>query len=164
MDNPQRAGKTLNNERVQEFFKDNNYACKWKFSADNLIITPENKLAFIDLNKVGKRFWGYDLGWVFWPAWFSFSLAEFKKTKIHFKYLEEFFRRVDKQKPKNTKIDVIYNGYLITLERIIGGLYDVVENISHAKKITKSKSKRKAFITFLNELLELTLDKVENYK
>jgi len=41
-------------------------------------------------------------------------------------------------------------------------MFDFAANISHARKITKSKQKTKAFVKFLNKLLELTLNKIEN--
>jgi len=161
IDDPGRVINLFNNKRVIIFFTNNKYISKWKFAVDNLIITPDNKVGFIDLARVGKRFWGYDFGWVFWVVWFHMPISEFKKPTKHFNYLENFFKQIDKQKPKGIKVDVIFNGYLIILERIIGALYDIAAEISHARKINSQPKKRKVFINFLNKLLELTLDKIE---
>jgi len=160
MDNPNKVVKLLNTEKVRSFFQDNNYPCKWKFSVDNLIVTPKNKLAFIDLAKVGKRFWGYDLGWIFWPIWFCLPIEEYESANDHLKYLERLFKKVEKTASKGNKIDIIYSGYLIILERVIGTLYDLAADISHARKINKMKNKRKAFIKFLNGLLNLIVNKI----
>lgn len=161
----QRAENLFKNKKVINFFKNSNYPCKWKFAVDNLILTTDSKIGFIDLARVGKRFWGYDLGWIFWPLWFHFPIQEYKKTKEHLNWLENLFKKIDEYKPKNVKkVDIIFYGYLIILERVIGTMFDVAANISHAQKITKKKRKMKAFIKFLNELLELTLDKIKNYK
>ena len=160
MDNPNKVVKLLNTEKVRSFFQDNNYPCKWKFSVDNLIVTPKNKLAFIDLAKVGKRFWGYDLGWIFWPIWFCLPIEEYESANDHLRYLERLFKKVEKTASKGNKIDIIYSGYLIILERVIGTLYDLAADISHARKINKMKNKRKAFIKFLNGLLNLIVNKI----
>jgi len=148
---------------VQEFFKDNNYPAKWKFSVDNLIVMPDKKIGFIDLAKVGRRFWGYDLGWTFWSAWFHWNISEYSKAKVHMKCLEKYFLMIKKILPREKNIDIVYAGYLIILERIIGGLFDIEAKTGHAQKIYNDKNKKQAFVRFLNELLELTLDKIEGY-
>ena len=92
-----RIATILKTKKIKDFFEDNNYVCKWKFSVDNLLITPDNKLGFIDLANVGKRFWGYDLGWIFWPGWFQLPITQYKKSAEHFSYLEKLFRKVEKK-------------------------------------------------------------------
>ena len=108
--------------------------------------------------------WGYDLGWIFWPGWFHLSIQEYKKANEHFEYLEKLFKKIKKSAPKNIKIDIIYNGYLLIFERVIGTLFDLSVQISHAKKVNKMKNKKKEFIKFLNTLLDLTIEKLEKYK
>ena len=158
-----RVEKLFSNKMAVKFFTDLNYSRKWKFSVDNLILTPDNKIGFVDLARAGKSFWGYDLGWIFWPSWFHFPIQEYKKAKEHFIWLENLFHQVEKHKPaKIKKINIQFSGYLLILERIIGAMFDFAANISHARKITKSKQKTKAFVKFLNKLLELTLNKIEN--
>jgi len=159
-----RIATILKTKKIKDFFEDNNYVCKWKFSVDNLLITPDNKLGFIDLANVGKRFWGYDLGWIFWPGWFQLPITQYKKSAEHFSYLEKLFRKVEKKAPKNIKRDIAYNGYFIIFARVIGALFDLSARISHAKKINRNKKKRKEFIKFLNELLILTVNKLEKYE
>ncbi|PIT89945.1 hypothetical protein COU23_01160 [Candidatus Kuenenbacteria bacterium CG10_big_fil_rev_8_21_14_0_10_36_11] len=158
-----RVEKLFSSKSVVEFFTGLNYPRKWKFSVDNLILTPDNKIGFVDLARAGKSFWGYDLGWIFWPLWFHFPIQEYKKVREHFIWLENLFHQVEKHKPaKIKKINIQFSGYLLILERIIGAMFDFAANISHARKITKSKQKTKAFVKFLNKLLELTLNKIEN--
>jgi len=113
VENKKRLQKVLALPKVKKFFQDNNYPAKWKFSVDNLIVTPDGEIGFIDLAKVGRRFWGYDLGWTFWSAWFHWSTMEYSKAKIHLKCLEKYFLQIKKILPKEDKIDIIYNGYLI---------------------------------------------------
>jgi len=164
IDNPDRVTELLNKPKIKKFFQNNKYLCKWKFSIDNLIVTDDNKLGFIDLARVSKSFWGYDLGWIFWPSWFHLTINEYKKANKHFKYLEKLFKKINKLSPKSNRVDIIYSGYLLILERIIGTFFDLSAQISHAQKINSQNKKRKAYIKFLNELLILTIDKIEKYK
>mgnify|MGYP000894010256 CR=1 FL=1 len=163
MDDPNRIKRLINSQKIKKFFQDNNYPCKWKFAVDNLIITPDKKLGFIDLANVSRRFWGYDLGWIFWAVWFQLSIQDYKQIDKHFLYLENIFKKVNVKAPKDNKIDIIYVGYILILERIVGALYDLSANISHAQKINKQNKKQQAFINFLNGLLNLTATKLESY-
>jgi len=52
----------------------------------------------------------------------------------------------------------------LIFERVIGTLFDLSVQISHAKKVNKMKNKKKEFIKFLNTLLDLTIEKLEKYK
>jgi len=150
----------INNKKYL-YFWNTPFPFKWKYSQDNLIATPDKKIGYIDLCGVGKRYWGYDLGWMFWPQWFYFSESNYGKVKEHFKYLVKFFQLVYKYAPEKERKNVKkFNEkcQLVLFERIIGGIYDISANISHTKKM--SSKKKKLMLKFLNKLLKINLDNI----
>lgn len=139
------------------------YPAKWKFSIDNLILIPNDKIGMIDLARTGLYFWGYDLGWIFWPLWFQMENKQYKKAKKHFKALRKFFDRAYKFAPdfeKRQKDKFYKKCWLLVFERLVGSFYDIAEKISHAKNVYENEERKKLFLGFLNELMEYTLKKI----
>lgn len=169
-------GKKINNYKAQadeiiqckryNYFWGQLYPAKWKFAPDNLILTFDNKIGFIDLAGIRKAYWGYDLGWLIWPHWFLFSNSQYRKINEHIKYLDNFFRIVYQLAPNREKKDskFLEKCWLIIFERLIGSFYDVAEGISHAKKNLHDAKRRKLFIKFINGLLKECLNKILNKK
>jgi len=145
-----------------DWFWQADYPCKWKFALDNLILTSDKKIGFIDLAKISKRFWGYDLGWVFWPAWHHFDKEELNRSEEHYQVLLDFFQMVYKLAPEDEKQDdkFLMKCHLILFERIIGSFFDFVNNTSHIEK-NLSKKEKPHYIKFLNHLLKKTLKKLD---
>ncbi|MBU1036936.1 hypothetical protein KKF32_02785 [Patescibacteria group bacterium] len=149
------------NGKQYNFFWQKIYPCKWKYSHDNLLAMPKSKVGLIDLAGVGRRVWGYDLGWLFWPQWFNFSKSDYLKFKEHFEYLQKFFNLVyvhapvkEKKQPK-----LFYQKcHLVLLERIIGAMYDLNAKISHTRKVKSGQ--KSMMMKFLKGLLTLTLAKI----
>lgn len=154
--------KIIRDERWKSWWRPD-YPCKWKFSADNLILMPDGRIGFIDLARVSKRYWGYDLGWVFWSRWFHFADDEYKKAKEHFHYLQDFFQLVYEHthEREDRKLFFIHCN-LILLERILGSLYDVSKQISHAQRNIGAGKRQELFVEFLHQLLKNTLEKLMN--
>ena len=122
---------------------------------------PNKKVGFIDLVKVSRRIWGYDLGWLYWPQWYHFSSSDFKKAKEHFAYLERFHNLVYRFAPlaeKKKKLRFYQKCHLVLLERVIGSMYDLNRKIRHTLKM--SAKQKKEMMKFLNELLTLILVKL----
>lgn len=140
------------------------YPCKWKFSVDNLILMSDRRIGLIDLARVGKRFWGYDLGWLFWPAWHHFRSTDFKNPKKHIQHLHKIFKLVYKLAPakEQARKDFYKRCWLIVLERCLGALYDVANQTAHVKRNLKSKIIQKEFKNFVLELLNFILAKQRN--
>lgn len=137
------------------------YPSKWKFAPDNLLALPKDKIGFVDLARVGKRHWGYDLGWLFWPQWFHFSKSDFLKVDEHFEHLIKYFNVLLITAPikeRKNQQDFYQKCYLILFERIIGALYDIQAKISHTLKM--SRQQKKQMSNFLVRLLNLTLAKI----
>lgn len=139
-----------------QFFWRTAFPCKWKYAADNLIAMRGGKLGLIDNARIGLRYWGYDLGWIVWPRWFVLPDGELKKADQQWRFLEEFFQlawRTAPQKEKKDKERFELKCALILFERLLGALYDIQENIPHAKKHIGTGARRRLFIRFLLLLL-----------
>lgn len=158
----EKAKEIIYNDDYDEFWQVK-YPGKWKFSLDNLILTKDKKIGFIDLPRVGLYYWGHDLGWLFWPMWFGFENNQLKKAKKHAKALQKFFELAYEYAPAHDKMnkEKFYKRcWLIVFERIIGAFFDVAEKIPHAKNIYEDPKRKELFIKFLNDLLEITLKKI----
>jgi len=154
---PQIAASIINNNKYN-FFWAEHYPAKWKFATDNLVALPERKIGFIDLKGVSQRYWGYDLGWIVWPAWFNFNSTEIRLHHQHFKYLKNFFNLVYSLAPsseKKNKRIFITKCWLVIFERIIGSYRDVALDIAHIKNNLNTKTKKNLFVNFLDQLLIL---------
>lgn len=154
------------NDDVRNDFWQSEYPCKWKYSADNLILMPDGKLGFIDLVKVSKRYWGYDLGWVFWPRWHHFHDEEFGEAAEHFVHLRSFFRLVFEEAPEREKKDRILfftRCWLIVFERCLGALYDMAIQTGHIKTNIGTGRRAEAYTKFVQNILQLTLEELKNH-
>lgn len=138
------------------------YPCKWKFSIDNLILMPDGRIGFIDLARVGKRFWGYDLGWLFWPAWHHFRNSDFKNSRKHIQHLHKIFKLVYKLAPAREKRrrDFYKRCWLIVLERCLGALYDIDQQTAHIVKNLSSINRQKSYRNFVLGVLVLGLENI----
>lgn len=146
-----------------DWFWQPNYPAKWKFALDNLILTAEGKIGFVDLAKIGKRFWGYDLGWLFWPNWHHFSEKEMQQYDKYYETLQDFFDLVYQHAPEPEQNDEFYTKCnLVLFERIIGSTFDIVNETGHLMKFIKNQENFKEnYAHFLNGLLSQTLKDIE---
>ena len=154
----------IQGEQWDEFWKPG-YPCKWKYSADNLIYMPNGRLGLIDLAKVSKRFWGYDLGWIFWPCWHHFRDEDYQKATEHFSHLSSFFDLVYSEAPqrfKEEKESFFTRCHIIVLERCIGALYDIVVKKGHIASNLKTERQRLAYVLFVKNILKRTLQKLNH--
>lgn len=152
--------------RKFKFFWREGHPAKWKFSPDNLLALENGKIGFIDLKGASLRHWGYDLGWLIWPNWFHFGEKDFEQSQAHYNYLRKFFARVYALAPVREKRDkdlFHLRWHLVVFERIIGGLYDVAENITHTRKSLGTNKRRDLFIDFLNRLLGPVIERLNKY-
>ncbi len=151
--------KTVVNDMVREhlsFFQDTSYPSKWKFSDDNLILMDDGRVGLVDNANIGLRFWGYDIGWLYWSRWFRLTIHEWQNTEVHIKLLENFFEAWWQSRPSSLSLThdkFMLRAHLGLLTRLIGTLYDIAENISHTKCID-TKEKRDAFISFIITILD----------
>lgn len=135
------------------------YPSKWKFATDNLILDENDRVAFIDNVKVGKRYFGYDLGWIIWPPWLHMSTEAYADVDGHLAYLDHaksiFFADIPDTVDHPADLGLAFN--LIVLERLIGSLFDVAQNTKHlpASGLDAEHSDRlNAHKTFLHAMLE----------
>ncbi|MFH1281205.1 MAG: hypothetical protein ABIH91_00605 [Candidatus Omnitrophota bacterium] len=151
-------------EKCYKIFWQTPYPSKWKYSRDNLLALPDYRVGLIDLMNVGRRHWGYDLGWLFWAQWFDFKISDYQKSVAHYKHLEYLFSLVWQYAPSKEKKDkplFDWRCRLVIFERIIGGLYDLGASISHTRKMTQGQ--KRAMAKFLNQLLEINLNNINKY-
>ncbi len=150
-------------EQHRHFFNDVHPA-KWKFAEDNLIDLPDGRLGLIDLARVGNRFWGYDLGWIYWSRWFRLPPEYWQDPAAYVPILENFFSQVYTRKPSTYQLetsDYRQRMLLGLLTRLIGGLYDVAETVSHMPKWIDTEKKKEDFISFLTFLINWTLRELD---
>ncbi len=139
-----------------------NYPAKWKFSVDNLILLPDGRIGFVDLARAGKRFWGYDLGWLFWPAWLHFRAKDFNNPVGHIRHLNQVFKLVYRLAPAREKKrkDFYKRCWLIIMERCLGALFDIVNRTSHIKKNLKGVKRQRQYRIFVLGLLSLVTERL----
>ena len=162
---PQEKMRVLAAARKYETFLRGQYPSKWKYSKDNLLWLPNGKLGLIDLPRMGLRHWGYDLGWIYWPEWYTMTPEAWSDVDGYIKRLEKLFALVEAHKPEEVEIGSLVVERMLwlgCLTRIIGGFYDVAQNISHAQEIVADEKRREAFLAFLHGLLDHALNKVES--
>ncbi len=142
------------------------YPSKWKFALDNLIYIKDKKIGFIDNDNVGSRFLGYDLGWVIWPGWVHMRTKDYRnRFDQYIKYLKSIEKRFARSCPSNLDLDEKLSDafWLAIFERIIGALYDVVNQTKHLApaRIIKNSVKEKEHTNFLVRLLKVVSDRLE---
>ena len=154
---------TKEQQQVKEIFSRHTdfwqpvYPSKWKYADDNILLLEDGRLGLIDLKGVGYRFWGYDLGWIFWPRWLRLSVEQLAEISVYQKTLDAFFQEVYKralEKEKQNKEQFFRHTQLLVLTRVIGAFYDMAERISHTQKLLKDKEKTQALMGFLRGLLK----------
>lgn len=144
----------------RDFFADTSYPSKWKFADDNLVLMEGDKVGFIDNARMGLRFWGYDLGWIYWPRWFRLSEDAWRDSALYAASLQVFFDGWYASKPTNVELnraDFDLWVHLGLLTRLMGALYDVEERISHAERWLNTEEKRLLFTGFIIDLLDWNL-------
>lgn len=119
-------------QRHRDFFE-TLYPSKWKFATDNLILGADGRVAFIDNVKVGKRYFGYDIGWIIWPPWLHMSVEAYADVGGHLSYLDHvkeiFFANTPEGIDRPADLDRAFD--LIIFERIIGSLFDIANQTKH---------------------------------
>lgn len=164
LNNPE-VVKTITSEN--ENFWAGTYPSKWKFAPDNLIITKDNKIGFIDNAKVGLRYFGYDLGMLIWPRWVEMKTENYSKVEEHMKYLEKFKNMVLKKRPKGFDIAQNFEKcfWLMIFERLIGAIFDIARDVRHLADWGMGKNdppeRKQKHLKFLNSLLELVIAKLK---
>jgi len=149
-----------------ENFWDGEYPSKWKYSLDNLIMTPDQKIGFIDNAGVGLRYFGYDLGWLIWPQWFYIETDHYSAVSKHIKYLEHFIAKVIKVAPSSfTKQENLEKYcWLVIFERLVGASFDVVNQTVHLSHWGMGPDdppdRREKHVRFLNGLFGVVPKKV----
>ncbi len=150
-----------------DFFWEDTFPCKWKYSDDNLIAMPDNKLGLIDNVKVSKRHWGYDLGWIIWPRWFQMDTSEYKNIDAQWNFLVsmgDLVWELAPEKEKNRgKREFLLRWWLVVFERLIGTMYDVVAKISHAQEFVNKDKREELFVAFIKELLKKNMNEIKKY-
>lgn len=146
--------KTLNIEQQNFFthiftdlqfksFWSDMYPSKWKFSPDNLLITPDDKIAFLDNARAGLRYWGYDLGMFLWSMWFCFDDETLHKTDEYFDFLDVFLEKLWHYKPDEislTQAELEKRFWMVVCLWSLGALYDIEAKISHTERVYKEGS------------------------
>ncbi|MBI4434183.1 hypothetical protein HY632_05405 [Candidatus Uhrbacteria bacterium] len=148
---------------TQDFWN-STHAAKWKYSLDNIILLPDQRLGLIDLARVGTYFWGYDLGWLLWSRWFHLPLEALQHPEMHLRAIERYFAQIialapsgETQLPHGAPHHLHHRLALVLLERIIGAFFDVAESIAHTRSTLATPERRDAFVAFLHALLAWTL-------
>lgn len=147
-------------DRNRLFFDDLTHPSKWKFADDNLVLMEGGRIGFIDNARMGLRFWGYDMGWVYWPRWFRLSEDAWQNPASYIASLQVFFDAWYASKPANVVLDRATFDlwvHLGLLTRLVGALYDVEERISHAERWLNTEEKRLLFTSFITDLLDWNL-------
>ncbi len=144
-------------ERHRGFFE-TLFPSKWKFATDNLILDADGRIAFIDNAKVGKRYFGYDIGWIIWPPWLHMSAEAYADVDGHLTYLDHvkhiFFSNIPEGTPRPIDLDRAFT--LIVFERLVGSLFDLANNTKHlaSSGLDPAHADRlNAHKNFLNKLL-----------
>ncbi|MBU0707928.1 hypothetical protein KKG41_06170, partial [Patescibacteria group bacterium] len=138
------------------------FPSKWKFALDNLILTKDNKVGLIDNVNVGLRFLSYDIGWIIWPGWVHMSTEQYDSSiKEYISYLDLIEKKFYITCPQDFQyIQHVKKYYWLSIfERIIGSLYDVVNQTKHLKSagIIKGSQREKLHVQFLLKLLGIVL-------
>lgn len=142
------------------------HPAKWKYSLDNLIMTPDQKIGFIDNAGVGLRYFGYDLGWLIWPQWFYIETDHYSAVNKHVKYLEHFIVKVVKTAPSNFTKQKNLEKYcwLVIFERLVGALFDMVNQTIHLSHWGMGPddppARQEKHVRFLNKLLKVVIEKL----
>ncbi|MBI4653145.1 hypothetical protein HY750_02725 [Candidatus Kuenenbacteria bacterium] len=157
---PQLIQKLIN--QYENFWK-GAYPSKWKFSTDNLIMMPGNKIGFIDNAEAGLRYFGYDLGWLLWPRWVEMETKHFDEVNDHFKYLKQFMKQAYQMAPEKIE-NFEKNFWLVIFDRLVGAIYDVACDTRHLNdwgmKKNGNKKRKEKHLVFLNKLLALVVKKL----
>ncbi|MEK7529883.1 MAG: hypothetical protein AAB570_03080, partial [Patescibacteria group bacterium] len=142
-------------ERHRAFFTDASYPSKWKFADDNLVLMNDGKLGYIDNARMGLRFWGYDMGWVYWPRWFRMGVDAWAEPASSIADFQAFLDHWYASKPPDGVLDYstfYFWAHLGLFTRLIGAFYDVKEHISHAENWLDTNNKRTVFLEFISNL------------
>lgn len=152
-------------QRHRDFFE-TLYPSKWKFATDNLILDADGRVAFIDNVKVGKRYFGYDIGWIIWPPWLHMSVEAYADVDGHLAYLDHvkeiFFADIPNDVARPVDLDRAFN--LILFERLVGSLFDIVQKTKHlaSSGLDSAHADRlKAHEQFLRIMLEKIIDRLK---
>ncbi len=146
----------------QSEFLNTQYPSKWKYALDNLIITKEGKVCFIDNVNVGLRHFGYDLGWLIWPLWLHMK-TEYYETHFddHLRYLESVKELVKTKKPDDIEFSsftIDHAFWFVVFERVIGALFDVGNQTRHLAENgidnQEGRERTEKHVQFLHKLLE----------
>ncbi|OGL71254.1 hypothetical protein A3C17_03840 [Candidatus Uhrbacteria bacterium RIFCSPHIGHO2_02_FULL_53_13] len=145
------------------FFDDVSYPAKWKYSDDNLLLMADGKLGFIDNARMGLRFWGYDIGWIYWPRWFRMGQEAWGTPDTYIARFERFLSDWYASKPSDIALDRTtfdQRVHLGLLTRIVGALFDVHKRISHAEHWLDTHERRSRFLSWTTALLDWNLKKL----
>jgi hypothetical protein len=152
-------------EHHRDFFEDL-YPSKWKFATDNLILDTDERVALIDNVKVGKRYFGYDIGWIIWPPWLHMSIDAYADVDEHLTYLDHvkkiFFSNVPGDVDHPADLDRAFN--LIIFERLVGSLFDITNKTKHLASSgldTVHIDRLEAHTQFLQSMLANILDRLK---
>ncbi len=160
--------KDLHNEfrevlaRNEAFFLEL-FPSKWKYSKDNILLLDDGRLGLIDLVNVGNRFWGYDIGWLYWPQWFHFSIEQYRDAEGYLEKIDALHAELYNLAPEGEKADrsiFMHRCNMVLITRIVGGLHDVASSISHARNLMANKERRDAFERFLVEMLRVVVGRL----
>lgn len=158
--NAERVWSAVNARRS---FWEGQHPSKWKFALDNLILTPDGKVVFIDNANVGLRHFAYDLGWLIWPIWIQMQTELFMDPATQIKYLEHFLGEVQRLRPTDLVKDVnIEQAFWLTvLQRAVGALFDLENNTRHLANwkldLEGDPDRRTRHIGFLNSIIDESL-------
>ena len=161
INNPKATQKIINSSK--DFWNDP-YPSKWKFAPDNLIMTPDNKVGFIDNAKVGLRYFGYDLGMLIWPRWVEMKTENYAKVDKQVKYLEKFKELVLQKAPPDLEIVNNFEKcfWLMVFEKLIGTIYDVARQVGHLADWGMGPDdpplRKDKHLAFLNFLLDVVIN------
>lgn len=141
------------------------YPSKWKFATDNLILDADGRVAFIDNVKMGKRFFGYDIGWIIWPSWLHMNEAAWADVDRHAAYLDRvktfFFGNIPANIEHPDNLDTAFN--LIVFERLVGSLFDISNQTKHLASSglgAEHTDRLHAHETFLRRMLDRIVERL----
>jgi hypothetical protein len=139
---------------------------KWKFATDNLIMLSNGSIGLIDNANVGLRNFGYDLGWLIWPRWVEMDTDQYEDIDGHMRYLDGFLLKVNDAKPNRVTVeDLDRKFWLMILQRVVGALFDVINNTRHLKEwnlgAEGDAQRTKMHVHFLNRLLDEVVNRIQ---
>lgn len=142
---------------------------KWKYALDNLMLTPNGKIGFIDNAGVGLRYLGYDLGWLLWPGWITMATSRYANVRAYLAYLNRFEQLARQLAPPRVPVRNGVNRnflWLTVLERLVGAAFDVANHtrhLAHHGLGPDGPPKRRHWhVTFLNTLLKHVISQLES--